>query len=73
MATFRQYITEQMRLAICIGCGSDDQDACWDDECDRPCHWLRVDRDAGVGVRSSCPELAIAWDAGDREIRVRVE
>lgn len=31
-----------------------------------PCHWLRVDYAAGIGVCSACPGLVEAWDAGER-------
>lgn len=48
-------------LAVCLGCGCDDQHAC-----PSICYWLRVDYDAGVGVCSECGELAERWDAGDR-------
>ncbi len=57
-------------VAMCIGCGCDDFHACWDDEAGEPCHWLRVDYDASLGVCSACPEVVSDWDAGDREIRV---
>lgn len=60
-------------LATCIGCGCNDLRACWDDEALQPCHWVRVDRDAGLGVCSCCKELVQAWDDGDRTIRVPVE
>lgn len=63
-----------MTIALCIGCGCDDLHACWDEQEGRPCHWLRVDRRAGLGVCSACgDELAAAWDAGDRTLRVPVE
>lgn len=55
-----------MNLAVCIGCGCDDDHACID-AFDEACHWLRVDRRAGLGVCSSCPEELKRWDAGDRE------
>lgn len=60
-------------VATCIGCGCDDDHACWDDAQDAPCSWARVDYAAGLGVCSACPELVSAWDAGDREIRVPAE
>ncbi|MEW6612728.1 MAG: hypothetical protein AB1409_08305 [Pseudomonadota bacterium] len=62
-----------MSIALCIGCGCDDMNACWDDEKGAPCHWERLDRQAGLGVCSTCRQLAEAWDRGDREIRVPVE
>ena len=57
-------------LAVCIGCGCDDLHACWDDDASAPCTWLRLDRTAGLGVCSACPESTEAWDAGDLEIKV---
>jgi hypothetical protein len=59
-------------LAVCIGCGCDDYHACAGED-GQPCHWLRIDRLAGLGVCSECQEVAADWDAGDREIRVPVE
>ncbi|MDY7806119.1 hypothetical protein [Burkholderia stagnalis] len=56
--------------ALCIGCGCDDFHACWDDAHESPCFWKRVDRRAGLGVCSACPECVSAWDAGDRTVRV---
>lgn len=63
----------RLHIATCIGCGCDDDHACWDDAQDAPCSWVRVDYTAGLGVCSACPDLVYAWDAGDREIRVPAE
>lgn len=52
-------------VAICIGCGCDDHRACWDEVAEQPCGWLRVDRAAGLGVCSACPEHTDRWDNGD--------
>jgi len=60
-------------VARCIGCGCDDLHACWDEAANEPCHWVRVDHTAGLGVCSVCAELVAAWDAGDRRMRVPVE
>lgn len=51
-------------VAVCIGCGCDDNHAC------RPgsCWWLQVDYSAGVGVCSNCGEFVNAWNSG---VRVR--
>jgi hypothetical protein len=57
---------------ICIGCGCDDEHACFDETLNQPCHWIRLDPVAGKGLCSCCPELAVAWDRGDREVRVPV-
>ncbi|MDR6503868.1 hypothetical protein J2785_007061 [Burkholderia ambifaria] len=38
-----------LNRAICVGCGCDDFNACWDDGHDSPCFWLRVDYPAGLG------------------------
>ncbi|WP_198391421.1 hypothetical protein [Burkholderia ubonensis] len=60
----------KLNVAVCIGCGCTDLNACWDDEKGAPCHWLVVDRDAGLGVCSACPEVVNAWNDGDRALRV---
>lgn len=51
-------------IAICVGCGCTDSAACWDDDKGAPCHWDRVDREAGLGVCSSCKHLVDDWDSG---------
>lgn len=51
----------------CIGCGCDDDSACVT-VAGEPCSWLRVDRDAGVGVCSHCPEDLVRFDTGDRAL-----
>lgn len=56
-------------VAVCIGCGCDDLHACISQDTGLPCSWLRLDRPAGVGVCSACPELAEAWDRGERAPR----
>ena len=60
-------------IAICIGCGCDDNHACWDDARDNPCCWVRLDRAAGLGVCSACPEHEARWDQGDRTVAVPVD
>ena len=61
-------------IAVCIGCGCDDLHACMTQPLPvalarpEPCHWLRVDRDAGLGVCSACPGSVERWDAGDRDL-----
>lgn len=63
----------QSHLSTCIGCGCDDLHACrnpFEDFEDTPCSWIRIDRDAGVGVCSECPEDVARWDAGDRKMKV---
>lgn len=52
-------------LAICIGCGCDDERACVSEANSTPCEWLRVDYGMGLGVCSGCPEHEARWDAGD--------
>ena len=59
-----QPVVKTEKLAVCIGCGCDDLHACM--RSIEPCHWLRVDRDAGLGVCSVCPGLVVNWDAGER-------
>lgn len=58
------------KIATCIECGCNDNHACWDEEAGMPCTWLEVDRTAGLGVCSACPEALERWNAGDREIAV---
>jgi hypothetical protein len=55
-----------MSLATCIGCGCDDNHACFDREFCRGCYWIRLDRAEGKGVCSECEEHVEAWDRGDR-------
>lgn len=58
--------------AVCIGCGCDDFHACWDETAGQPCHWLKVDAEAGLGVCSVCTSQLPRWDTGDRELAVPV-
>lgn len=62
-----------MKLATCIECGCDDLHACFDEAAGGPCGWLAVDREAGLGVCSACPEALERWQAGDRTINVPVD
>jgi hypothetical protein len=57
---------------LCIGCGGDNEHACFDETLNQPCHWIRLDPVAGKGLCSCCPACAGAWDRGDREFRVIV-
>lgn len=52
-----------MSIANCIGCGCNDVHAC-----DGGCSWLRVDRVAGLGVCSECPDFVAGFDAGKRKL-----
>lgn len=49
-------------LAVCIGCDCDDFHACTDKD-GNSCHWLRLDREAGIGVCAQCPDSVVEWDA----------
>ncbi|EGS2621965.1 ParA family protein [Salmonella enterica] len=42
--------------AVCVGCGCTDNNACVN-EFREPCHWLKVNRQTGLGVCSSCPSF----------------
>ncbi|MBK5145573.1 hypothetical protein I2494_17990 [Budviciaceae bacterium BWR-B9] len=42
-------------VAVCIGCGCTDNNACVDEYRD-VCSWRKVDRVKGVGVCSFCPK-----------------
>lgn len=55
-----------MSLATCIGCGCDDFHACYDQERDAGCYWLRIDRRETKGVCSECADHVEDWDRGDR-------
>lgn len=59
-------------VATCIGCGCDDLHACSDEAVGGPCSWVRLDRVAGLGVCSACPEHVGRWDAGERDFGVPV-
>ncbi|EIT6418004.1 ParA family protein [Salmonella enterica] len=39
--------------AVCVGCGCTDNNACVN-EFREPCHWLKINRQTGLGVCSSC-------------------
>lgn len=54
-------------IAVCIGCGCDDLHPCVV-EAPQACHWLRLDRGAGLGVCSACPGSVERWDAGHRDL-----
>jgi hypothetical protein len=45
-----------MNVATCVGCGCTDDRACIDEQGDA-CHWLKVNRMAGLGVCSRCREF----------------
>lgn len=62
-----------MNQSTCIGCGCTDTCACWDEEAGQPCYWAEVDRVAGLGVCSACPDHLERWGRGDRTIAVPVE
>lgn len=50
--------------AVCISCGCSEFEPC-DDGIDA-CSWIAVDRRAGIGVCSCCPQALKRWDDGDR-------
>lgn len=63
-----QELYDDENIASCIGCGCTDERACIDKISGTPCSWLRVDRTAGIGVCSCCPEDVRRWDDGDRTV-----
>lgn len=62
-----EQLEAELNPAICIGCGCDDLHAC-EDALGDPCYWLRLDRKAGKGVCSECPEYVEQWDKGLRDL-----
>lgn len=61
-----------MKSATCIGCACDDDHPCITERGDGEwgCHWVRLDRAAGLGVCSMCPGSDVSrWDTGDRNVR----
>ena len=57
---------QSMNVAHCIECGCDDYDVCIDPETNETCHWIALDREAGVGVCSICSRALNRWESGDR-------
>ncbi|WP_219729122.1 hypothetical protein [Pectobacterium odoriferum] len=49
-------IEKIVTIATCIGCGCTDNHACVN-EYHEACHWLRVNRNTGLGVCSQCAEF----------------
>lgn len=49
-----------MPVAVCIGCGCDDNHACVDKD-HHACSWLVVNRKTGKGVCSFCIEHLERW------------
>ena len=62
-----------MKLAYCIECGCHDYAACHAPHSGDPCSWLALDREAGNGVCSACPDALDRWNAGNREFAVPVD
>lgn len=58
---------DPLNVAVCIGCGCDDNHAC------RPfgCAWVCLDRAAKVGVCNRCGSEIERWSQGDRELSRR--
>ena len=55
-------------VSYCIGCGCND-----DYSCDRGCSWIRLDRNAGLGVCSECEHRTSDWDNGKRSFSQEAE
>lgn len=53
-------------IAICIGCGCDDDHACRGG-----CSWLAVDRSDGLGVCSGCPQELPRWNHGKHRLSAK--
>lgn len=59
--------------AVCIECGCSEGRACVDEGTWLPCHWIRLDATAQVGVCSCCPQAAERFDAGDRTLKTQAK
>ena len=58
----------RLKVAFCIHCGCDDYHACAGG-----CSWIRLDREAGLGVCSECQHRVADWDQGDRSLGEEAE
>lgn len=56
------------QVARCVGCGCDDNHACFDEQKSAVCTWLRLDRAVRLGVCSACPGHIDRWDRGERSL-----
>ncbi len=57
--------------ATCVGCGCTDDHACLDKN-SKPCSWLKVNRETGMGVCSCCPTFlghSLTTDGEGSEVR----
>jgi hypothetical protein len=63
----RRHTLADDNLAVCIGCGCDDNHACGEG-----CYWLRVDYSHGAGVCSECGNHVKRWDATPKKNRDRL-
>ncbi|EIW8458068.1 hypothetical protein MIL71_004194 [Salmonella enterica subsp. enterica serovar Reading] len=63
---YQQPSFDGKKSATCVGCGCSDNDACVNEYRDT-CHWLKVNRQTGLGVCSFCPEFLSHLLADDAE------
>ena len=57
-----EHMENDLRLAVCIGCGCDDGQDCFGEDNENPRTWLRLDRAVCKGVCSNCSEHLERWD-----------
>ena len=60
-----------LKEATCVGCGCTDGHACLDKN-SKPCSWLKVNRETGMGVCSCCPTFLkhpLTTDGEGSEVR----
>lgn len=62
-----RHVLSEDPLAVCIGCGCDDDHACGDG-----CYWLRVDYKRGAGVCSECANKLALWNVTPVKQRYRL-
>ncbi len=64
-------VNAELKEATCVGCGCTDHNACVDEN-RTPCSWLKVNRETGLGVCSSCPTFlnhSLTADGDKPEVR----
>ncbi|ROC60411.1 hypothetical protein [Klebsiella quasipneumoniae] len=71
IALLNEQQQQQLKEATCVGCGCTDHNACVDEN-HTPCSWLKVNRETGLGICSSCPTFlnhSLTADGDKPEVR----